>query len=64
MTTKQQRGSAMLVGAPYRPWLSVPAGESTPANRMALLHYAAREAAEAPHESGRTHPSLSVGVGL
>lgn len=45
LDTKQKRGSAMLPSAPYRTWASDPAGASTSANRMALMHFAAVAAA-------------------
>ena len=39
LSTKQRRGSAMLIGLPYRPWISEPDGNVDFGSRLSMLRY-------------------------
>lgn len=62
LDTKQKRGAAMLVSAPYRPWLSEPGDMVTATIRVVLLHFAAVAAAEVV--VAVTRGCVTIGDGL
>lgn len=39
LDTKHKRGSAMIIGMPFRPWLSEPAGTIGGSQRLSLLRF-------------------------